>query len=95
MTHRIIILGLLWVCLLTWTTSWSDAVNNNCCLNGFLRLNVMNCSNEMRIQLSCPYGSYLIDPDAFSNDNFTVVQEYGKSWLQFIEMSSEKIPADR
>lgn len=43
----------------------------------------------------CPHGSYLIDPDESASDNFTVVHEYGKPWLQFTETDYEKIAANR
>ncbi|XP_012145197.1 G-protein coupled receptor Mth2 isoform X1 [Megachile rotundata] len=87
--------GLLWICLLTWTISTGHAVDVNCCPNGSMWLPSANCSDGTRIQLRCPRGSYLIDPEEFANDNFTVVYEYGKPWLQFVDLEYGKIPANR
>ena len=87
--------GLLWICLLTWTISRGHAIEVDCCPHGSLLMPSMNCSDGTRIHLMCPHGSYLIDPDESANDNFTVIYEYGKPWLQFTETEYEKIAANR
>ena len=85
--------GLLWICLLAWPISGSHAIDVNCCPDGSTWLQSMNCSDGMKVKLSCPYGSYLVDPATSANDNFTVVHEYGNSWLEFTEINSDRIPA--
>ncbi|XP_076667143.1 putative G-protein coupled receptor Mth-like 1 [Andrena cerasifolii] len=85
--------GLLWICLLAWPISGSHAVDVNCCPDGSTWLPSINCSEGMKIKIRCPNGSYLIDPDTSANDNFTVVYEYGNSWLEFTDVSYERIPA--
>ena len=85
--------GLLWICLLAWPISGSRAIDVNCCPDGSTWLRSTNCSDGMMIKIQCPNGSYLIDPDTSANDNFTVVHEYGSSWLEFTEVSYERIPA--
>lgn len=87
--------GFLWIGLLYWTISLSYADDVNCCSTGTILLPSMNCSDGLKIHLVCSSGSYLIDPDVAATDNFTVIQEYGKSWLQFTETEYEKIPANR
>ncbi|CAK9822322.1 G-protein coupled receptor Mth2 [Anthophora retusa] len=86
--------GFLWIGLLYWTISLSHADDINCCSTGTI-LPSMNCSDGLKIHLVCSSGSYLIDPDVAATDNFTIIQEYGKSWLQFTETEYEKIPANR
>ena len=86
--------GLLWICLLAWSISGSRAVDVNCCPDGSTWLKSMNCSNDMKVKISCPHGSYLVDPeDTYANDNFTVVYEYDNTWLEFTDVSYERIPA--
>ncbi|XP_076233923.1 G-protein coupled receptor Mth2 [Calliopsis andreniformis] len=87
--------GLLWIYLLTWLVTVVGGVDINCCPNGSKWLHTVDCSEDMKIQFSCPYGSYLMDPEASAADNFTVIQEHGKPWLQFTELSYEKIAAGR
>ena len=87
--------GLLWICLLAWSISGSHSIDVNCCPDGSTWLQSMNCSDGMKVKIRCSHGSYLIDPEVSANDNFTVVQEYGNSWLQVTEVGYESIPSER
>lgn len=85
---------LLWICLLTWTTSSHAAVDIQCCTDGSAWLHSMNCSDGTEIKLTCPYGSYLVDPEAHENDNFTIVREGDEAWLQFKDSDYERVSAN-
>ncbi|XP_076284534.1 putative G-protein coupled receptor Mth-like 1 isoform X1 [Lasioglossum baleicum] len=87
--------GLVWICLVSWMVSSSQSVDVNCCPKGSVwQAHSLNCSDGMKIQLSCPYGSYLIDPSV-DTDNFTVVHENGQAWLRFTEIHYQSIPSSR
>ncbi|XP_054010977.1 G-protein coupled receptor Mth2-like [Hylaeus anthracinus] len=86
--------GLLSICLLMWTIASSRGVDVNCCPDGSIWLQTIRCSDGKKIQLDCHHGSFLIDPEEFAHDNFTVVHEYGDAWLQFEEQNYERIPSD-
>ncbi|XP_076656948.1 putative G-protein coupled receptor Mth-like 1 [Halictus rubicundus] len=84
--------GLVWICLLTRMVSSSHGVDVSCCPRGSIWMKEsLNCSRGMKVQLSCPYGSYLLDPSISSDDKFTVTQENGKAWLNY--MGSYRIPS--
>ncbi|OAD60406.1 G-protein coupled receptor Mth2, partial [Eufriesea mexicana] len=87
--------GLLWVCLLTWTISSSRAIDVYCCSDRLIWSSLMKCSDGSKIHLTCPSGSYLIDPDTYPTDNFTVLYEYGRPWLHFLDTEYDKIAANR
>ncbi|KZC11292.1 G-protein coupled receptor Mth2, partial [Dufourea novaeangliae] len=90
------VLGLLWICLVTWTvTSSHGTVDLNCCPKSSRWSYPTNCSENARFRLNCQYGSYLIDPDTVPADNFIVIQENGNAWLQFTEVHYEAIPSNR
>lgn len=87
--------GLLWICLLSWTVTSSYGVDVNCCTKGSKWMHhTMNCSDGKKVQLTCPNGSYLIDPSASATDNFTVIQENGVTWLQFTEFLQHRVSSN-
>lgn len=75
--------------------SSSRDVDLNCCPKGSVWMtDTMNCSEGMKIQLSCPYGSYLIDPSVSETDNFTIIREGDETWLKFTEINSQLFTPD-
>lgn len=84
---------LSWFCLLAWLLSPTLAVQDvDCCPKGTVWLHSANCSDGSKVRISCPYGSYLVDPDVYDNDNFTVVYEEENTWLHI--HGFERIPAN-
>lgn len=82
----------IWVFILVWATQSTGAETNvHCCPEGLMWLHSMNCTNGTRIQLNCPYGSYLVDPNVYESDNFTVLHEENTAWLL---LNNERIPSD-
>ncbi|XP_016911857.1 G-protein coupled receptor Mth2 [Apis cerana] len=83
---------LLWIFLLIWTISSSLAININCCPDSTWSSSSKNCSDGTKIRLTClSDGYYIIDS---KEENFTIIEEHGMPWLQFVEMSHIKLKAD-
>ncbi|XP_071868507.1 probable G-protein coupled receptor Mth-like 1 isoform X1 [Bombus fervidus] len=85
---------LLWISLLMLAITWSQAKDNNCCSDGLMWLHTLNCSDGNAINLACSFGWYIVNPEMRTFDNFTIIEEYGKPWLQFVDTVSTKIEAE-
>jgi hypothetical protein len=86
-------LWLLWLWLLANSIPSSLSFDVSCCPEDAVWQYSANCSDGSKINLQCPYGVYLIDPEISEQDNFTVIYDDDTAWL--VHTDQEKIPADR
>ncbi|XP_032664451.1 G-protein coupled receptor Mth2-like [Odontomachus brunneus] len=75
-------LWLLWLGLFASLVSPSLSLEDiACCAEGTTWERSFNCTNDTRIRLNCPYGIFMVDPEANEHDNFTIIYENDTAWL--------------
>ncbi|XP_014471004.1 PREDICTED: G-protein coupled receptor Mth2-like isoform X2 [Dinoponera quadriceps] len=87
-------LWLLWLGLFASLVSPSlSFVDTSCCPEGTVWERSANCSDGSRIQLDCPFGIFIIDPELSERDNFSIHHDDTTAWLH-MHVDDLKIPAD-